>query len=189
MTRSISTFAALFFIAAIVAAAGHQSQANEDKSPPGPVVVENPYIKPVKPLLGAIRPDFELPELNGEMRHVSEWDGKVLVLNFWATWCLPCLSEIPEFIELQEKYHEQGLQFVGIALQSADEIRPYISEVGLNYPSLVGMEEVKAVARSFGNRFISLPYTIVIGRDGLIHYIRSGPLRYEEAEGLISSLL
>ncbi len=152
-------------------------------------VVENPYVKPVKPLIGAIRPNFSLPDVNGVMREVSEWDGKVLILNFWATWCMPCLKEIPEFIQLQEKYGEQGLQFVGIALQEADEIKPYMKKTAMNYPSLLGIDKVKEVARLFGNRFVVLPYTVVIDRDSKIYFIRSGPIKYEETEALIKSIL
>lgn len=154
-----------------------------------PVVVDNPYIKPVKPILGAIRPDFSLPDTNGVIREISEWDGKLVILNFWATWCVPCLNEIPEFIQLQDKYGDQGLQFVGIALQAAEEIKPYMTEVGMNYPSLLGIDKVKEVAKSFGNRFVVLPYTIFIDRDSLVYYIRSGPIKYEETESLIQALL
>lgn len=152
-------------------------------------VVKNPYVKPVKPLIGAIRPNFNLPDVNGVMREISEWDGKIVILNFWATWCMPCLKEIPEFIQLQEKYKEQGLQFIGIALQEADEIKPYMMKTAMNYPSLLGMEKVKEVARSFGNRFVVLPYTVVIDRNSKIYFIRSGPIKYEETEALIRSIL
>jgi thiol-disulfide isomerase/thioredoxin len=151
-------------------------------------VVKNPYVK-VKPLIGAVRPNFILPDVNGEMREVSEWDGNVVILNFWATWCTPCLKEIPEFIELQEKYSEQGLQFIGIALQEADEVKPFMKKTAMNYPSLLGIEKVKEVAKSFGNRFVVLPYTVVIDRDSKIVFIRSGPIKYEETEALIKSIL
>lgn len=154
-----------------------------------PIVVENPYVKPLKPLMGEVRPNFSLADSNGVMREVSEWDGNVLILNFWASWCTPCLKEIPEFIQLQEKYGEQGLQFVGIALHEADEIKPYMTKLAMNYPSLVGIEKVKKVAKSFGNRFIVLPYTVVIDRDSKIVFIRSGPIKYEETEALIKSII
>lgn len=152
-------------------------------------VVKNPYVKPIKPLIGAVRPNFILPDVNGVMHEVSEWDGKVIILNFWATWCMPCLKEIPEFIQLQEQYGEQGLQFVGIALQEAEEIKPFMKKAAMNYPSLLGIEKVKEVAKSFGNRFVVLPYTVVIDRDSKIVFIRSGPIKYEETEALIKSIL
>lgn len=154
-----------------------------------PRVVENPYVIPEKPLLGAVRPDFELRDVNGVSHNVQEWDGKILVINFWATWCRPCLSEIPEFIRLQEKYHDQGLQFVGIAMHTADEIKDYIAKVGMNYPALVGKDEATEVAKSLGNRFTVLPYTVVIDPDRRIYFIRSGPLKYEEADAVIRSIL
>lgn len=179
----------LIFTAAFHAANAAPLSVAENATSQEAAVVENPYVKPVKPLMGALRPNFSLPDVNGVMHEVSEWDGKVLILNFWATWCIPCLKEIPEFIQLQEKYGEQGLQFVGIALQEADEIRPYMMKTGMNYPSLLGIEKVKEVARSFGNRFVVLPYTIVIDRDSKIYFIRSGPIKYEETESLIKSIL
>jgi thiol-disulfide isomerase/thioredoxin len=151
-------------------------------------VVKNPYVK-VKPLIGAVRPNFILPDVNGEMREVSEWDGNVVILNFWATWCTPCLKEIPEFIQLQEIYGEQGLQFIGIALQEAEDVKPFMQKIAMNYPSLLGIEKVTEVAKSFGNRFVVLPYTVVIDRDSKIVYIHSGPIKYEETEALIKSIL
>lgn len=164
-------------------------QQNSSNQNAGPVVVDNPYVVPEKPLINAVRPEFELQDTNGVLHNVREWDGKILVINFWATWCMPCLTEIPAFIKLQEKYSKQGLQFVGLALHAADEIREYISQVGMNYPSLVGKAEVSEVARSFGNRFGVMPYTVVINRDRRVYFIRSGPLKYEEADAVISSIL
>ena len=164
-------------------------QEQEAEAPAAPRVVENPYAKPQKPLLGALRPGFELPDVNGESRNMSEWDGKIVFINFWATWCGPCLTEIPEFIKLQEKYREHGVQFVGIAMHSADEIRNYMSKVGMNYPALVGKDEAQKVAKSLGNYFTVLPYTVVIDPDRRIYFIRSGPLRYEDADLIIRSIL
>lgn len=176
-------------VAVIAGATGYQLLQPADKPPAGPVVVRNPYVVPEKPLIGAVRPDFVLQDVNGVQRTVQEWDGKILIINFWATWCSPCLAEIPAFIRLQEKYGEQGLQFVGIALHSADEIKGYISEVGMNYPALVGIDDATRVARSLGNRFGVLPYTVVIDRDRRIYFIRSGPIQYEEADIVINSIL
>jgi thiol-disulfide isomerase/thioredoxin len=189
MTKSISIFLLLISTVAVHIVNAAPLTVAESAPPQAAAVVKNPYVKPVKPLIGAVRPNFILPDVNGAMREVSEWDGKVVILNFWATWCMPCLKEIPEFIQLQEKYGEQGLQFVGIALQEADEIKPYMMKTAMNYPSLLGIEKVKEVARSFGNRFVVLPYTVVIDRDSKIVFIRSGPIKYEETEELIKILL
>ena len=99
------------------------------------------------------------------------------------------LTEIPEFIRLQEKYRDRGVQFVGIAIHSADEIKGYISKVGMNYPALVGKEEAARVAKSLGNYFTVLPYTVVIDPGRRIYFIRSGPLKYEDADLIIRSIL
>ena len=153
-----------------------------------PATVENTYVKPEKTLIGEIRPDFTLPDIDGVQRNVNEWDGKILVINFWATWCLPCLKEIPDFVKLQEKYAQQDVQFLGLAMQSAEEIKEFISDIGMNYPSLAGIQDVSNVGKLFGNRFGVLPYTVMIDRNQKIVFIKSGPLSYDDAEYAINAL-
>ena len=111
------------------------------------------------------------------------------MINFWATWCPPCLEEIPHFIKLQEQYGHQGLQLVGIALESVDEVLGFASEQGINYPLLVGEQEVIKLAGKFGNRNGGLPYTVILDRNGLINFIKQGPLSVSEAEQVITPLL
>jgi peroxiredoxin len=141
-----------------------------------------------KSLTGTVRPDFSLPDKDGNMRSVREWDGKVLVINFWATWCPPCRDEIPEFIKLQNEYGEQGLQFIGIALQKAEEVQEFAAELGMNYPILVGEQTVIKVAENFGNTIGILPYTVVVDRNQKIVFIKKGPLHYDEADAVINPL-
>ncbi|MDX1518940.1 MAG: TlpA disulfide reductase family protein, partial [Gammaproteobacteria bacterium] len=121
-------------------------------------------------------PDFTLPDLENKPRQVSEWDGKLIVINFWATWCPPCREEIPIFIALQEEFADRGLQFIGIALQDADEVRDFVAETGMNYPVLTGYREVIKIAESLGNDIGALPYTVIINRDGVIEFTRAGPM-------------
>ena len=79
-----------------------------------------------------------LPDLQGKSQSVSQWKGKVLVVNFWATWCEPCRREMPEFIELQDELRDQGLLFIGIALDQKNKVQQYSKEIGVNYPILLG---------------------------------------------------
>jgi len=149
-----------------------------------PIVLNKPETD-----IGMPRPDFELKDIDGNQRHIKEWQGDVIAINFWATWCPPCLEEIPAFIELQNQYQGRGLQFIGIAMQEADEIRDYSQEVNISYPLLVGAEEVMKVSKIYGNDIGALPYTVIIDRDGKIAFQKRGPISKSEAEKVILSLL
>ncbi|MCP4040967.1 MAG: TlpA family protein disulfide reductase, partial [Gammaproteobacteria bacterium] len=134
---------------------------------------------------GKPRPEFSLNDLTGTPRRVREWDGRLLFVNFWATWCPPCLREIPTFIELQERYGSRGLQFLGVAIQDPVPVMEFVREAGINYPVLVGQEDAMQVAKEYGNRFGGLPFTAVVDRNGTILYARGGELSMEQAEKLI----
>jgi len=138
---------------------------------------------------GAPRPPFSLPDLEGTPRSVTEWDGKVLVVNFWATWCPPCRKEIPSFIELQAQYGAQGLQFVGIAVDNRDAVQEYADALGVNYPMLVGELDAIEVGKQYGNRLGALPYTVVVDRQGKMVFFKRGELSRGAAERVILSLL
>jgi thiol-disulfide isomerase/thioredoxin len=135
------------------------------------------------------RPDFSLPDLAGKIHSMSEWDGKVTVVNFWATWCPPCKREMPTFIELQQIYAAQGVQFVGIAIDNKEQVIAYTDNAGITYPTLLGEENAVSVSRSFGNRLDALPYTVIINRKGNIALVQRGELTRELAEATIKSLL
>ena len=110
--------------------------------------------------------DARLPDLAGRMQALSQWRGKVLVLNFWAPWCPPCRKEIPDFIRLQARHGAAGLQFVGVALDEPDKVAAFVDENGVNYPSLLGEAEAAELSTAAGNRLGGLPYTVVFDRQG-----------------------
>ncbi len=136
--------------------------------------------------LGQQRPEFSALDLNGDMRNIKEWDGKLILLNFWATWCPPCKKEIPDFIALQKEYGDQGFQIIGIAIDDEDVVREYVKEVGMNYPSLVVQDEGVMLAKHYGNGIGALPYTVIINRDGEISDTIMGELSKIHAKELMA---
>lgn len=130
-----------------------------------------------------------LPDLQDNSQAISQWRGKVMVVNFWASWCEPCRQEIPEFIELQEKFRENGLVFVGIAVDQKERAAAFSKEIGINYPVLVGDMKAMALAEAAGNRQGALPFTVVIDRNGKIIGTKLGRLSQEKLESMFKPLL
>ncbi|MDN5849490.1 MAG: TlpA family protein disulfide reductase [Nitrococcus sp.] len=138
---------------------------------------------------GMHRPAFTLPAMNGGKKSISEWDGKVVVLNFWASWCEPCRREIPLLIDLQRQYGERGLQVVGVAIDSRAAIRDFAKRVGINYPVLYGIEPAMNVAASYGDEQGTLPYTVVLDRDGRMRQIFRKEIKRPAIEPVLRELL
>jgi peroxiredoxin len=117
-------------------------------------------------LEGQAAPDFTLQALDGHPVRLSDYRGKGVLLNFWATWCQPCKIEMPWFVELQKQYGPQGLQVVGVAMDDAspEEIGKFAKELGVNYPILLGKENV---GDAYGGVQF-LPETFFISRDGKV---------------------
>jgi len=125
-------------------------------------------------LEGQPAPALSLPDTDGKLRTLKDWPGKWLLVNFWATWCAPCMHEIPALIATQAKYGKSGLQILGVAMDDPEAVRTLMREQGFNYPSLVGDEQVQTVMEQFGNAIGALPYTLLIGPDGVIRYVELG---------------
>lgn len=134
------------------------------------------------------RPAFSLPELDGPVRHINEWDGEVVVLNFWATWCTPCREEIPLFTQLQNDFADQGVRFLGVAIDDPEPIRGFLAQVTMDYPTLYGMESALDVAADYGNERGTLPYTVVIDRNGEIVMRASGQLHEPDLRPILRDL-
>jgi thiol-disulfide isomerase/thioredoxin len=130
-----------------------------------------------------------LPDPDGREQAFSQWHGKVLVVNFWATWCAPCREEMPLFKSAQQQYGSRGLQFVGIAADSTAKVRELIAESPLGYPTVIGGFGAIELAQTLGNRFGALPFTVVVDRSGRIVYSQLGPFSEAKLDAIVSQLL
>jgi thiol-disulfide isomerase/thioredoxin len=126
--------------------------------------------------------DWEFLDLKGVSSPLSGWTNDIVVLNFWGTWCPPCLREIPLLVTLQEKYRNQGIQFIGIALDSEVAVREFKETTVVNYPLLLGDTDVVRFMEVLGNEIGALPFTVVLSREGEILYSHQGEWELAEAE-------
>ncbi|OQX32513.1 MAG: hypothetical protein B0D96_11095 [Candidatus Sedimenticola endophacoides] len=124
----------------------------------------------------ATLPPFQLPGLDSKTHHSDQWRGKVLVVNFWATWCPPCRDEMPLLRAWQHRHGGQGLQIVGIAIDDPAMVRDFIDVYDIRFPVLTGGPEAIALSRTMGNRFESLPFTAIYDRQGNMRHIQSGQI-------------
>jgi len=129
-----------------------------------------------------------LPDLDGRETPLSQWRGKVLVVNFWATWCAPCREEMPRFIAVQLRDAAKGVQFVGIAVDQADKVREFVKEIKLNYPVLIGGLGAIELSKALGNELSALPFTVVLDRAGNVAHTQLGQLKARELDTLLESL-
>lgn len=130
-----------------------------------------------------------LPDAAGRDQALSQWRGKVLIVNFWATWCAPCREEMPEFMKAQSELGARGVQFVGIAIDDAAKVRQYVAELRLNYPALIGGYGAMELSRSYGNKLMALPFTVIVDRAGRVAHTQLGPLKPDRLREIVSNLV
>ncbi len=132
---------------------------------------------------------FTFPDLNGKPRALAEWRGKVVLLNFWAPWCPPCVKEIPNLVELQRRHGGEGLQVVGITIDTGEHAANFTAGMAINYPLLVGEDQGIELAHELGDAVGALPYTVVLDREGHPLQRHAGGLTLDEAEALVRPAL
>jgi len=137
------------------------------------------------------RPDFVLPDLDGIERSISEWDGMVLLVDFWASWCIPCREEMPAFNALREKYGDQGFEVIGIAADDLDKVQEFIDKIPIDFPVVYGdVFDTMDLSAEYGNPYGGLPFNVFVDREGIIRFIQNpGEVTFDEAEEILNRLL
>lgn len=151
----------------------------------------NKHTEPAAPAATAVGAlmQMSLPDTEGKPRKMSEWQGKTVLLNFWATWCPPCVSEMPELVQLQKDLAGKNLQVLGIGIDSQSNIRDFGSKHQISYPLLVGGMEGTAVSKQFGNDTGGLPFTVLITPDGKVQKTYMGRLDMQKVRADLAPLL
>ncbi|HEY7985524.1 MAG TPA: redoxin family protein [Methylophilaceae bacterium] len=129
------------------------------------------------------------PDAQNKPQSLAQWRGKVMVVNFWASWCPPCREEMPGLDALQTKYLSNGVQFVGISAEDVNKLNQFSKEVKVSYPLLAGDFDAMSLAQYLGNDKSILPYTVVIDKAGKIVKIWFGIVDDSELEKTIAALI
>ena len=177
MKRNALVFVALFVAILAMLASGKYLDRTRKHGP----------LKLVGNVQGLPAPDFQLPSLDGAKVKLSDFRGKAVLLNFWATWCPPCKVEMPWFADLQKEYGKDGLVILGVAMDDSepDKIAQFASEIGVNYPILLGTDQV---SDDYGN-VQYLPTSFYISRDGTIVDKMTGLLDRKDIEEAVKKTL
>lgn len=138
-----------------------------------------------KGMVGKTAPSFTLAKLSGGKLSLDEYKGKLVLLNFWASWCPPCRAEIPGFIEVQHQYKDSPFTILGVAIEDKEDVETYAKEVGINYPITFGTEAAYNVSGEYGNPDGALPYSVLISPEQKILSVFHGFLSDEKLIDLI----
>ncbi|MCB1888436.1 MAG: TlpA family protein disulfide reductase [Rhodocyclaceae bacterium] len=183
----MSRFARRLFIAALLVAAGVAGWLAAGGPPPlprqdaalaeaGPLTVDQFYA-------------LSFADAKGTPRQLSEWRGKVLVVNFWATWCPPCRKEIPDFAAVSEAYAGRNVQFVGLGVDTAANVARFAAAEAVPYPLLVAGTGSLPIMASLGNPSMALPFTLIVAPDGRIARRTLGPMDGKTLENALEAML
>ena len=126
---------------------------------------------------------------DGKPVDTSQWQGKILVANFWASWCPPCIEEMPTLDLLQQEYLQQNVLFVGIGIDSPSNIREFLKSTPVSYPIVIGGLEGSNLSKQMGNTQGALPYTVIINAKGKSTYTKLGKISEEELRKQIKAAL
>lgn len=130
----------------------------------------------------------KLPDAAGVQQSLAQFKGKPMVINFWASWCGPCVEEMPALSALHQRYMKKGIQFAGIGIDSAPNVTKFLGKVKVDYPIYVAGFGGADLARSFGDNVGGLPFTVVLDRTGRVRYTKLGKISPQELERELDAL-
>ena len=140
-------------------------------------------------MIGRQRPEFIHSDLEGNPVPVTRFDGQAVLLNFWATWCAPCVEEMPMLSEIHDRYRPRGFVVVGVALDKPDRAAAFARKLGVSYPVLVGEADVVMTGRRYGNTSGMLPYSVLVDAEGVIRWTYLGALERSELVSRLDRLV
>jgi len=141
-------------------------------------------------LIGHTAPEFSLPQVGStQPLKLSDYRGKLVMLNFWASWCPPCRAEVPSFVEIQKQYAGQHFTILGISIDEQADMMPYINAQGINYPLSHGVDAGNQLAAHYGNPDGALPYSVLISPAQKVLGIYTGIIHKEQFETLLKKHL
>ena len=129
-----------------------------------------------------------LPDANNQPHRLSDWNGKVLLVNFWAPWCPPCVAEMPELVELQSEMASKNLQIVGIGIDSPSNIRQFAEKHQISFPLLVAGMQGTELSRELGNQAGGLPFTVLLDVSGRVRQTYLGKLNMDQLRSDLAAL-
>ena len=133
--------------------------------------------------------EAKFTDLTGKSRRLAEWRGKVVLCNFWSTWCPPCREEIPMLVALSKEIPQNGFEIVGIAIDNAVKVREFAKDYKVSYPLLIAGPNGIDLMRTAGNQVGGLPYTVLLDRRGKIAYRKLGALNEVQVRDWLSKML
>lgn len=173
---------AIALVGAALAAGIATSVYRNEQPPAKPVVSAAPAPAAAARTQPLSKPQFSLADAQGVQRSITEWDGKALVVNFWATWCAPCRREMPLLREMQDLHTANDIQIIGVAVDFRDDVLKYLEAAPVNYPVLIGEQDAIDAAEGFGVEFMGLPFTAFTDHQGQILHVHIGEIHRPQAE-------
>jgi thiol-disulfide isomerase/thioredoxin len=187
MNRAV--LAAVILGAGVAGAAAYWFFGVRNAAPALPVA-SAPAASPDRPTprLAETVPTFQLLDRQGQLRSLQDWQGKSLVVNFWATWCAPCRREIPLLQQIARERANDGVEVVGIAVDFRDKVLAYADEMQIGYPLLIGEQDALDAAAAFGVDVIGFPFTIFTDNRGRVVFAHIGELHRAQAEVILDEV-